>query len=356
MENHEKEIPMTKPLTYSDAGVDIKKANNLVKEIKNIARQTNIPGVIGDIGGFGGLFALDISQCQYPVLVSSTDGVGTKLKIAFMMDKHDTVGIDLVAMCVNDILVQGAKPLFFLDYFSVGKLEEKIASDVIKGIADGCRSAGCALIGGETAEMPGFYQPGEYDMAGFCVGIVDRNKIIDGSGIKAGHALVGIASSGLHSNGYSLARKICFDILKLDIHAYVPELGRSIGEELITPTKIYSKTIQSILQHFPVQGLAHITGGGLLENIIRVVPEAYKVVIQKKSWPIPPVFDFLKHAGNISDHEMMKTFNNGIGMVVILPCEHSQEITKYLNNLNEKACIIGEITEAKQSKNRIEFV
>jgi len=347
---------MTKPLTYSDAGVDIKKANTLVGEIKKIAGKTNIPGVIGEIGGFGGLFSLDLTECENPVLVSSTDGVGTKLKIAFMMDKHDTVGIDLVAMCVNDILVQGAKPLFFLDYLSVGKLEEKLASDVIKGVAEGCKQAGCALIGGETAEMPGFYKPREYDMAGFSVGIVDRNKIIDGSGVKTGHTLIGIASSGLHSNGYSLVRKICFDVLKLDIHSHIPELGKSIGEELLTPTKIYSKALKSITQHFPVQGLAHITGGGILENIIRIVPQACNVIIKKNSWPIPPVFDFLKQAGNISDEEMMKTFNNGIGMVVIAPEEYAQGIIQELQSLDEKVFIIGEISESKGSGNRIDFV
>lgn len=354
--NSAKEKEMSKPLTYSDAGVDIKKANELVGTIKRLAGQTHIPGVLGEIGGFGGLFSLDLSAYKNPVLVSSTDGVGTKLKIAFMMNKHDTVGIDLVAMCVNDILVQGAKPLFFLDYLSVGKLEEKTASDVIKGIADGCKLAECALIGGETAEMPGFYQTKEYDMAGFCVGIVDRNRIIDGSGIHAGHKLIGIASSGLHSNGYSLVRKICFDHLKLDINAYVPELGKTIGEELLTPTKIYTKALKHLIQRFPVQGLAHITGGGLLENIIRVVPEKYKVTIKGNSWSIPQIFPFLQQAGKISDKEMLLTFNNGIGMVVIAAEEYTAEIILELNNLDEKAFIIGEIVEADRKGSRIEFV
>lgn len=347
---------MTKPLTYSDAGVDIKKANTLVGEIKKIAGQTHIPGVIGEIGGFGGLFSLDLSGCEHPVLVSSTDGVGTKLKIAFMMDKHDTVGIDLVAMCVNDILVQGANPLFFLDYLSVGKLDDTMAADIIKGIANGCKQAKCALIGGETAEMPGFYGPKEYDMAGFSVGIVDRNKIIDGSRIKAGDIMIGIASTGLHSNGYSLVRKICFELLKLNIDSYVAELGKSIGEELLTPTRIYSKTIGNIIQHFPVHGLAHITGGGILENIVRIVPETCKVIVKKKSWPVPAIFDFLKQAGNISDEEMMKTFNNGIGMVVILPEEHGRKVIEELDTLKEKAFIIGEIVEAKGTEDRIAFV
>jgi len=347
---------MKKPLTYSDAGVDIQKANTLVGEIKKIAGQTHIPGVIGEIGGFGGLFSLDLSGCNHPVLVSSTDGVGTKLKIAFMMDKHDTVGIDLVAMCVNDVLVQGAKPLFFLDYLSVGKLDDTMAADIIKGIADGCKQAECALIGGETAEMPGFYGPKEYDMAGFIVGIVDKDKIIDGSGIQAGHRLVGIASSGLHSNGYSLVRKICFDLMKLDIHSYVPELSKPLGEELITPTKIYTKAIKRVTQEFSVKGFAHITGGGLLENITRIVPQAYKVIIHKNSWPIPPVFTFLKQAGNISDEEMMKTFNNGIGMVAIVSEENAQDVVRQLDEPDERAFIIGEITNAKNAKDRIEFV
>ena len=230
---------MTKSLTYADAGVDIDKAENLVHKIKKIAYQTPRSGVIGEIGGFGGLFSLNITHMESPVLVSSTDGVGTKLKIAFMMSKHHTIGIDLVAMCVNDIVVQGAKPLFFLDYLSMGKLEEKIAVDVIAGIGEGCAQAGCALIGGETAEMPGFYKDNEYDLAGFAVGVVDNNKIIDGSGIHVGDQIIGVSSSGLHSNGYSLVRKICFDMLKLKVDTHIPELGKTIGEELLTPTKIY---------------------------------------------------------------------------------------------------------------------
>jgi len=347
---------MTKPLTYSDAGVDIKKANTLVGEIKKIAGQTTIPGVLGEIGGFGGLFSLDLDGYSHPVLVSGTDGVGTKLKIAFMTDKHDSVGIDLVAMCVNDILVQGAKPLFFLDYLSVGKLDEKMAADIIKGIAEGCKQAECALIGGETAEMPGFYGPKEYDMAGFTVGIVDRDRMIDGTKIRAGHVLIGLASSGLHSNGYSLVRKICFDVLKLSVDSHVAELGKTIGEELLTPTRIYTKALKNIIRTFPVHGLAHITGGGLMENIIRVVPDTCKVIVKRNSWPVPPVFDFLKQAGNVSDEEMMKTFNNGIGMVVIASEENAQDIIQQLNGLDEKAFIIGEIGKAKDSKDRIEFV
>ncbi|MBW2100518.1 MAG: phosphoribosylformylglycinamidine cyclo-ligase, partial [Deltaproteobacteria bacterium] len=233
---------MTKPLTYADAGVDIDKATDFVETIKNIAKETTRPGVMGEIGGFGGLFSLNLSNLERPVLVSSTDGVGTKLKIAFMMNKHDTVGIDLVAMCVNDIIVQGAKPLFFLDYLSMGKLETRIAADIVKGIAQGCKMANCALIGGETAEMPGLYKENEYDLAGFSVGIVDNDKIVDGSEIHVGHKLIGIASNGLHSNGYSLVRKICFDVMKLKIDTHIPEFGKTLGEELLAPTRIYSQT------------------------------------------------------------------------------------------------------------------
>jgi len=271
---------MSDSLTYADAGVDIDKANKLVSTISEIAKKTSRTGVIGEIGGFGGLFSLNVANLNRPVLVSSTDGVGTKLKIAFMLGKHDTVGIDLVAMCVNDIIVQGAKPLFFLDYLSLGKLESEQVAEIIEGIGEGCKQANCALLGGETAEMPGFYKDKEYDMAGFAVGIVDNSKIIDGTEVRVGHRLIGIASSGLHSNGYSLVRKICFDRLKLKIDDYVPELGQSIGEALLTPTKIYVKPLLSILKDLPVHGLAHITGGGIEDNILRIVPGACQISIQ----------------------------------------------------------------------------
>jgi len=347
---------MTDSLTYADAGVNIEKANKLVESIREIAKKTIRPGVIGEIGGFGGLFSINTTNLQKPVLVSSTDGVGTKLKIAFMMGKHDTVGIDLVAMSVNDIIVQGAEPLFFLDYFATGELDTGIASDVITGIAEGCKQAKCALLGGETAEMPGFYKKNEYYLAGFAVGIVDYNNIIDGSGIRMGHKLIGIASSGLHSNGYSLARKICFDVLKLTTESYIPELGKSIGEELITPTRIYSEIILNLLKVLPIHGLAHITGGGLSENIIRIIPETCMVRIIKGSWEVPPVFHFLKEAGNISEEEMMKTFNNGIGMVAIVPEKSAQEIMERLGAINEKAFIIGDIAERKASHQQIKWI
>ena len=347
---------MTDSLTYAKAGVDIDKANALVNKIKEIAQQTPRSGVMGEIGGFGGLFSLNINSMEKPVLVSSTDGVGTKLKIAFMMGKHDTVGIDLVAMCVNDIAVQGAKPLFFLDYLSTGKLKTDIVAEIIKGIAEGCRQAVCALIGGETAEMPGFYRDNEYDLAGFAVGIVDNSKIIDGSEIRAGNKLIGIASSGLHSNGYSLVRKICFDILKLKIDSYVPELGKTLGEELIIPTKIYSDTIYRIYRDLHVLGLAHITGGGIGDNILRTIPKHCNVVIRKGSWDIPPVFPFLQQAGKISEKEMLRTFNNGIGMIAVLPKEVAQDVLERLSAMGEKSYIIGEIVERKKSDIRIEWI
>ena len=347
---------MNKTLTYADAGVDIDKADNLVETIKKIAKQTPRTGVIGDIGGFGGLYLLNLANVDSPVLVSSTDGVGTKLKIAFMAGKHNTVGIDLVAMCVNDIVVQGAKPLFFLDYLSAGKLNTKIAAEIIEGIAEGCRQAGCALIGGETAEMPGFYKKNEYDLAGFSVGIVDNSKIIDGSEIHVGNKVIGIASSGLHSNGYSLARKICFDVLKLKIDDYVPEFGQTVGEELLTPTKIYSAAIYRINKGLPIRGLAHITGGGLENNILRIIPKGCNLVMRKESWDVPPVFPFLKKAGNISDKEMMRTFNNGIGMIAIVPEASAQEMLDMLSAMKEKGFIIGEIVKRKEAAQRIEWV
>ncbi len=347
---------MAKSLTYADSGVDIDKAGKMVDKIKKIAQQTSRSGVIGEIGGFGGLFSLNIGDMESPVLVSSTDGVGTKLKIAFMMSKHDTIGIDLVAMCVNDIIVQGAKPLFFLDYLSMGRLEEEIAIDVIAGIGEGCRQAGCALIGGETAEMPGFYKDNEYDLAGFTVGVVENSKIIDGSEIRVGDQLIGISSSGLHSNGYSLVRKICFDILKLKIDTHIPELGKTIGEELLTPTRIYSQTVRSIIKNLPVLGLAHITGGGITDNIIRVIPERCNIIMQKNSWDVPPVFTYLKQAGNISEREMMRTFNNGIGLIAVVHEKDAEEVLDSLIAMKEKAFIVGEIVECKVAGDRVQWI
>jgi phosphoribosylformylglycinamidine cyclo-ligase len=348
---------MKKPLTYADAGVDIDKADSLVDSIKQIAKKTRITGVMGEIGGFGGLFSLNTSHMERPVLVSSTDGVGTKLKIAFLMDRHDTVGIDLVAMCVNDIAVQGASPLFFLDYLATGKLKTGTVTDIVSGIGEGCMQAGCALIGGETAEMPGFYRDNEYDLAGFAVGMVDNEKIVDGSEIRPGHQLIGIASSGLHSNGYSLVRKICFEVLGLKVDSHVPELGKSIGEELLTPTRIYAETIQSLIRDLPIQGLAHITGGGITDNIVRIIPKACGISIQKGSWEIPPIFPFLQNAGNVDESEMMRTFNNGVGLVAIVPEEKAQAVLSRLTGSGERAWIIGEVTQLKDNaRSRVQWV
>ncbi len=347
---------MTQSLTYADAGVNIDRANELVRNIKSIAGRTPRSGVMGEIGGFGGLFSLNLSNLERPVLVSSTDGVGTKLKIAFMMDKHDTIGIDLVAMSVNDVIVQGAKPLFFLDYLAMGRLRNEVATDIVNGVGEGCRQANCALIGGETAEMPGIYQDNEYDLAGFAVGIVDDAKIIDGSEIHVGHKLIGIASSGLHSNGYSLVRKICFDVLKLSVDSYVPELGKTLGEELLTPTRIYSETILRLIRDIPVHGLAHITGGGISENIVRVIPKTCKVQIHAGSWDIPPVFKLLQEAGGVTDIEMMRTFNNGIGMIAVVPDSVAQEVLERLNVAGDRAYLMGEIVERKNSEAQIDWI
>ena len=347
---------MTEDLTYADAGVDIDKANRLVDRIKAIAKSTSRPGVMGDIGGFGGLFSLNVAQMEKPVLVSSTDGVGTKLKIAFLCGWHDTVGIDLVAMCVNDIIVQGARPLFFLDYFSTGRLDEEVAEAVISGIGEGCRQAGCALIGGETAEMPGFYADNEYDLAGFAVGLVDNAKIIDGSEIRRGDNLVGIASSGLHSNGYSLVRKIVFDVLQMDVQTHVPELGQTIGEELLAPTRIYASAIESLSRDLPLKGLAHITGGGISENVVRIIPDSCGIRMFEGSWEIPPIFPFLQKAGPIADDEMNRTFNNGIGMIAVVPEESTSDVVERLRGMNEKVFIVGEVIKRPETGSRIEWV
>ncbi len=344
---------MKKPLTYADAGVNIDKANALVGQIKKIAKSTYKSSVLSDIGGFGSLYSLNTENLKRPVLVSSTDGVGTKLKIAFLTGKHDTIGIDLVAMCVNDIAVQGAKPLFFLDYISMGKLDNTTAIAIISGIGDGCKIANCALIGGETAEMPGMYREDEYDLAGFAVGVVDNDKIIDGSVIRVGDQLIGIASSGLHSNGYSLVRKICFDVLKMDLNEHLPELGKTLAEELLTPTKIYSETLLSIARDLPVNGLCHITGGGFQDNLVRIIPEACGIVIKENSWEIPPIFTFLKEAGGVEDMEMKRTFNNGLGMIAIVPENVAQDVFERINAMNEKAYFIGEIVDRKAGKDRI---
>ncbi|ABA88542.1 phosphoribosylformylglycinamidine cyclo-ligase [Syntrophotalea carbinolica DSM 2380] len=337
-----------KKMTYKDAGVDIDAGNRFVQLIKPLVKATSRPEVLTDIGGFGGLFSLHADKYKKPTLVASTDGVGTKLKLAFMMDKHDTVGIDLVAMCVNDIVVQGAEPLFFLDYMATGKLTPEKAQDVVKGISEGCIQAGCALIGGETAEMPGFYGEGEYDLAGFTVGIVDNTSIIDGSGITVGDRLIGLASSGLHSNGYSLARKVLFEHLGLNADSKVEELDLSVGEELLKPTRIYVKTILNLLRDFQIKGMAHITGGGLVENVPRMMPKNCQAIIHKDSWPKPPIFELLRKAGNIEEEEMYRTLNYGIGMVLVVPETEAEEIMVRLSGLKEDAFIIGEIAKSAE--------
>ncbi|MDO8445154.1 MAG: phosphoribosylformylglycinamidine cyclo-ligase [Deltaproteobacteria bacterium] len=340
---------------YAEAGVSIDAGNRFVEMIRPMVKAASRPEVLTEIGGFGGLFGLRSDKYKNPVLVSSTDGVGTKLKIAFMMDRHDTVGIDLVAMCVNDVVVQGAEPLFFLDYFATGKLHPEKAAQVIKGVAEGCKDAGCALIGGETAEMPSFYNEGEYDIAGFTVGIVDQDNLIDGSSINVGNKIIGIASSGLHSNGYSLVRKVCFEKLKLKIDDNIPELGKSIGEELLTPTRIYVKSILHLVKEFKISGMAHITGGGFTENIPRVVPKSCKARINIGSWDMPPIFTYLKDQGGLSDEEMLRTFNNGIGMVMVVKQELVDDIMIRLNGLKEKAWVIGDIVERKEGEGSIEY-
>lgn len=341
---------------YAEAGVNIDAGNRFVELIKPMVKATSRPEVLADIGGFGGLFSLRNNKYKNPVLVSSTDGVGTKLKIAFMMDRHDTVGIDLVAMCVNDVIVQGAEPLFFLDYFATGKLDPEKAAQVIKGIADGCKEAGCALIGGETAEMPTFYKDGEYDIAGFAVGAVDQDNLIEGSRVNVGNKVIGIASSGLHSNGYSLVRKVCFEKHRMKIDDQIPELGKTIGEELLTPTRIYVKSILHIVREFNINGMAHITGGGFTENIPRVVPKSCKVRIKTGSWETPHIFGFLKEQGKLSDEEMLRTFNNGIGMVMMVRQEQVDDVMIRLGGLKEKAWVIGEVVERKGKEDSIEYV
>ncbi|MDD5758012.1 MAG: phosphoribosylformylglycinamidine cyclo-ligase [Desulfobulbaceae bacterium] len=333
----------TKRSRYTEAGVDIDKANSFIDRIKPLVSATFQRGVLTDIGGFGGLFALGSGRYKDPVLVSSTDGVGTKLKIAELCNKHDTIGIDLVAMCVNDVVVSGARPLFFLDYFAVGELDVDQATDVVRGIAKGCEMAKCSLIGGETAEMPGHYATGSYDLAGFTVGIAERNEIIDGSEVKVGNKLIGLASSGIHSNGYSLVRKICFEELGLSVTDKIEELGSTLGEALLKPTRIYTETVLNVIKNFHVHGVVHITGGGFTDNIPRVLPNGCKAVIKQASWKKPPVFDFLKTKGKVSTEDMFRTFNCGIGMILIVPAKEVDDIMGQLSALNETPYLIGEI-------------
>jgi phosphoribosylformylglycinamidine cyclo-ligase len=335
-------------ITYKKAGVDIGEGDRFVRMISPLVRKTFRPEVLTDIGSFGALFRLDIGRYREPVLVSGTDGVGTKLKVAFMMDRHTTVGIDLVAMCVNDILTCGAEPLFFLDYFASGKLSPEKASAVIEGIVEGCREAGCALIGGETAEMPGFYQPDEYDLAGFAVGVVDRSAIIDGSGITEGDSLIGLLSSGLHSNGYSLARKVFFDTNGMDVSSYVPDLGTTLGEELLKPTRIYVKAVGALNGKVQIKGIAHITGGGIPGNLPRVFPEGTAAIVRSGSWPVPPIFGIIREMGNVPTDDMARTFNMGIGCVVIVPGRDAEVSVSLLKQSGFHSYIIGSVVHGKK--------
>lgn len=333
---------------YKQAGVDIAAGNEAVVRMKKHVQKTFRPEVLTELGGFGALFGLNKDKYEEPVLVSGTDGVGTKLKIAFAMDKHDTIGIDAVAMCVNDVVVQGAEPLFFLDYLACDKVVPEKIEAIVKGIADGCLQAGCSLIGGETAEMPGMYGEGEYDIAGFTVGIVDKKKIIDGSTIAPGDVILGFASSGVHSNGFSLVRKLLLQDKGYSLQDEVAELGGKLGDTLLVPTKIYVKPILAMLERVTIKGMAHITGGGFLENIPRVLPEGVNAQIEYGSWPILPIFKLLQESGNVSNNDMFRTFNMGIGMVLVVSADQADEAIRLAEANGEKAYRLGTVTPGEQ--------
>ena len=332
-------------IDYEDAGVSRKAGAEAVNRISQLAESTHGQEVLGGIGSFSALFAPDFEEYEEPVLAAGVDGVGTKLKVAFMMEQHDSIGIDLVAMAVNDLICQGARPLFFLDYLSTGELQAKEAEQIVFGIKEGCQQAGCALIGGETAEMPGFYSPGEYDLAGFAVGLVDKKKIITGEKIQTGDQVLGLASNGLHSNGFSLVRKILFELNDFKLGDTFPELSRPLGEELLMPTRIYTNPLLSLIGEVPVHGLAHITGGGLIENIERIIPDGKKALLQENKWPTPPIFDLVSRQGKVAAEEMQRTFNLGIGMVVVVPEGKAKKAKKLLENEGESVYHIGEIID-----------
>ncbi|MFV0439323.1 MAG: phosphoribosylformylglycinamidine cyclo-ligase [Desulfopila sp.] len=344
------------PSRYREAGVNIDKGNAFVKEIKEIVASTHRVGVLNDIGGFSSLIAIDTNKYKHPVLVNSTDGVGTKLVIAHLCNKHDTIGIDLVAMCVNDIIVGGAVPLYFLDYLAVGHLDLAIATEIVKGIAEGCRQAKCSLVGGETAEMPGLYRNDDYDMAGFVTGIVERDAIIDGSDIRMGDAIIGLASSGLHSNGYSLVRKICFEELQLPIDQYIEALGCTLGEELLKPTRIYAQSVLNVLKNYKINGMVHNTGGGFVDNIPRVLPTGYKAVIDTTTWQLPPIFSFLAEQGKVSMAEMYRTFNMGIGLMAIVDSNKVNDILHHFEAVGETPYIIGNIATIEADEPEVELL
>lgn len=329
-------------ITYKDAGVDVERGYEAVKRMKQHVQKTFDANVLGGLGSFGGFYSIENEGLEKPVLVAGTDGVGTKLKIAFLMDKHDTVGIDCVAMCVNDVVCQGARPLLFLDYLATGYLDPEKVESIVAGVAEGCRQAGCALIGGETAEMPGFYTEGEYDLAGFTVGIVDREKSISGEKVRPGDALIGLASSGVHSNGYSLVRRLVLTE-GADLHAHVPELGKSLGEELLTPTRIYVKSALALCKAFDIHGIAHITGGGFIENIPRILPEGLAARIEQGTWPVPPIFGLLQRRGQMEDRQIYNTFNMGVGMVLAVRAEDAEAVVARANELGERAYRIGAV-------------
>jgi phosphoribosylformylglycinamidine cyclo-ligase len=334
---------VTKPISYSDAGVDIDAATRATDKIKELARRTFNQRTLSEIGSFGGMFDGAFPGMAQPVLVASADGVGTKLKIAFATGVHNTVGRDLVNHCVNDILVQGARPLFFLDYIATGKLAPDVVASIVEGVTNGCRENGCVLLGGETAEMPGFYQDGEYDIAGFIVGVVDRDKIIDGKTIAPGDVLLALPSAGLHTNGYSLARKLFFEVAGYEPHTNLPELGISAGEALLLPHLSYLQPLDGLLDKGLIKGLAHITGGGLTDNIPRILPEGTAVKIQKDSWPIPPLFELMRKLGNVSESEMYRTFNMGIGMVIVCSSSDVETIASHLGSRDERFYTIGNV-------------
>ena len=330
-------------LSYRDAGVDIDAANEALSSIKEMVQRTFDDNVLRDIGTFGAMYRFDTANMEEPVLVSSVDGVGTKLKLAFMTGKHDTVGIDLVSHCVNDILVQGARPLFFLDYLAAGKVEPKVIVDVVSGLTTGCRYAGCALIGGETAEMPGMYGADEYDLAGTIVGVVDRAKIIDGAEIQEGDVIIGLPSSGLHTNGYSLARKICFEVAGLGIHDPMPGVGATVAEALMAPHLSYAKLMQLVMKVVDVLGMAHITGGGITENLPRILPEGLSVEIDCGAWTVPPVFTFLKQTGNVADAEMLRTFNMGLGMLFAVRPGQAAKAVETVEMAGQEGIVVGKV-------------
>jgi phosphoribosylformylglycinamidine cyclo-ligase len=340
---------MARGLTYKGAGVDVALKERLVPELRRLARRTLDRHVIGGIGGFAALVGLDGARAMSsPVLVAGTDGVGTKLKIAFLTGRHDTVGIDCVAMCVNDIVCHGARPLFFLDYIAAGKLDRAAALALVRGVARGCQMAGMSLVGGETAQMPGFYRPGEYDLAGFAVGIAERARIPRPERISPGDVLVGLASNGLHSNGFSLARKVLLERARLKPGSRVAELGCALGDELLRPTKIYSPIALSLFGHFPIRGLANITGGGIIENLPRILPKGLQASVRRGSWPVPPIFDLIARLGRISQPEMDRTFNNGLGMVALVPSIAADAVIKHLRRLGAPAYVVGEIRRGRR--------